>query len=503
MDNLILKIDNISKSFPRVKANKNVTFNIKRNTVHALLGENGAGKSTFVKILYGLLKPDEGKIIFNDNVLNVQSPSEARQKKIGMVFQHFSLFDSLTVRENLILGIDNDMSFSDLKKNVNEISERYELPLDLDAPINTLSAGQKQRVEIVRILLQDPELLIMDEPTSVLTPQEVEDLFKTLNTLLKEGRTILYITHKLEEVINLCDEVTILRDGAVIESSKLENETAESLATKMLGKKLSEIKTDYTHIKSKINLKADNLSINFNDPFFTDLKKISFDLREGEIFGIAGVAGNGQSELMNLLTGEGIDDVSGSLIYNEVDIKSFNPKKRRDMSIAFVPENRLGHSAVPELTLTENILISQFPNNNFLNNGMINHRNINLQAKKVIEQFNVVTPGVDAKASSLSGGNLQKFVIGREILTNPKLLIISHPTWGIDAGAEHAIRKSLIELAKNGTSIIVISQDLDELIEISDSFTALVGGRISDPKPMNSLNIRDIGQMMSGAMSYD
>ena len=498
MDNLILKIDNISKSFPRVKANKNVSFNIKRSTVHALLGENGAGKSTFVKILYGLLKPDEGKIYFNDNILNVQSPSEARQKKIGMVFQHFSLFDSLTVRENLILGIDNDMSFANLQKNVNEISDKYELPLDLDAPINTLSAGQKQRVEIVRILLQDPQLLIMDEPTSVLTPQEVESLFKTLNTLLKEGRTILYITHKLEEVINLCDEVTILRDGSVIESSKLENETAESLATKMLGKKLSEIKTDYDHIKDKTNVKAQNLSIDFNDPFFTDLKNISFDVKEGEIFGIAGVAGNGQSELMNLLTGEEIDGVSGSLVYNEVDIKHFNPKKRRDLSIAFVPENRLGHSAVPELTLSENILISQFPNNDFLNNGMINHRNIDLQAKKVIDQFNVVTPGTDAKASSLSGGNLQKFVIGREILTKPKLLIISHPTWGIDAGAEHAIRKSLIELAKNGTSIIVISQDLDELFEISHRISVIFNGKLSKSYETRNISVSEIGLLMGG-----
>jgi simple sugar transport system ATP-binding protein len=435
---------------------------------------------------------------FNDKVLNVQSPSEARQKKIGMVFQHFSLFDSLTVRENLILGIDTDMSFSSLQKKVNEISDKYELPLDLEAPINTLSAGQKQRVEIVRILLQDPELLIMDEPTSVLTPQEVDNLFKTLNTLLKEGRTILYITHKLEEVINLCDEVTILRDGSVIESSKLENETAESLATKMLGKQLSEIKTDYSHIKDKTNLKAESLSIKFNDPFYTDLKQVSFDVKEGEIFGIAGVAGNGQSELMNLLTGEGIDGVSGSLIYNSIDIKNFNPKKRRDMSIAFVPENRLGHSAVPELTLSENILISQFPNNNFITNGMINYRNINAQAKKVIDEFNVVTPGIDAKASSLSGGNLQKFVIGREILTNPKLLIISHPTWGIDAGAEHSIRKSLIELAKNGTSIIVISQDLDELFEISHRISVIFNGKLSKSYETRNISVSEIGLLMGG-----
>jgi len=200
-----------------------ISFEIKKGETVGIIGKNGAGKSTFVKVLYGLLKPDEGFMYFNDNLLNIQSPSEARQKKIGMVFQHFSLFDSLTVRENLILGIDQDMSFSDLQKKVNNISEKYQLPLDLDAPINTLSAGQKQRVEIVRILLQDPELLIMDEPTSVLTPQEVKSLFKTLDKLLKEGRTILYITHKLEEVINLCDEVTILRDGAVIDSSKLES----------------------------------------------------------------------------------------------------------------------------------------------------------------------------------------------------------------------------------------------------------------------------------------
>ena len=498
MDNTILKIDNISKSFPRVKANKNISFNIERNTVHALLGENGAGKSTFVKVLYGLLKPDDGVIYFNGNLLSINSPSEARQKKIGMVFQHFSLFDSLTVRENLILGIDQNMSFADLQKKVNNISKKYELPLDLDAPINSLSAGQKQRVEIVRILLQDPELLIMDEPTSVLTPQEVQSLFKTLDTLLKEGRTILYITHKLEEVINLCDQVTILRDGAVIESSKLENETAESLATKMLGKKLSEIKTNYDHIKNSINLKAENLSQNFNNPFNTDLKNISFEVKEGEIFGIAGVAGNGQSELMNLLTGESIEEVDGSIIFNNTEIINFNPKKRRDLSIAFVPENRLGHSAVPELTLTENVLLSQFPNNNFIKNGMVNYKNIEIQAKKIVDEFNVVTPGVDAKASSLSGGNLQKFVIGREILSQPKLLIISHPTWGIDAGAENSIRKSLIELAKNGTSIIVISQDLDELIEISHRISVIFNGNLSKSFDTRKISISEIGLLMGG-----
>ena len=327
----VLKINSITKTFPRVVANKDVSFSIKKNSVHALLGENGAGKSTLVKILYGLLKPDKGKIYFNDQILDISSPSEARKKGIGMVFQHFSLFESLTVRENLILGIDENISYSELKNKLNDISDKYELPLELEAPITTLSAGEKQRVEIVRILLQDPQLLIMDEPTSVLTPQEVTNLFKTLNALVKEGRTILYITHKLEEVINLCDEVTIMRNGKLIDSCSIENQTAETLATKMLGERLGEIKTDYSHVSKKVCFKVNNLSAKFNDPFLTDLKNINFDVKEGEIFGIAGVAGNGQSELMDFLTGENIIFDSGSIIFENKQITTFNPKKRRDL----------------------------------------------------------------------------------------------------------------------------------------------------------------------------
>ena len=496
--NDILKINTITKTFPRVIANKDVSFKIKKNSVHALLGENGAGKSTLVKILYGLLKQDSGEIFFNDKLLNVSSPSDARKHGIGMVFQHFSLFESLTVRENLILGIDENISYSDLKSKLNDISDKYELPLDLEAPITTLSAGEKQRVEIVRILLQDPQLLIMDEPTSVLTPQEVKNLFKTLESLVKEGRTILYITHKLEEVINLCDEVTIMRNGELIDSCTIENQTAETLATKMLGERLGEIKTDYTHVSEKINFKVNNLSATFNDPFLTDLKDINFDVKEGEIFGIAGVAGNGQSELMDLLTGENIVIDSGSIIFNNKKIETLNPKKRRDLSIAFVPENRLGHSAVPELSLSENILLSQFPDNNFTNNGIINYQNIETHVNKVIKKFNVVTPDSDAKASSLSGGNLQKFVIGREILSNPKLLIISHPTWGIDAGAEFSIRESLISLSKKGTSIIVISQDLDELFEITHRLSVIFNGSLSNSYKTKDVDIEKIGLLMGG-----
>ncbi len=498
MNNSFVEFNKITKKFPRVIANDNVSFDIKKSSVHALLGENGAGKSTLVKILYGLLAPDDGTITFDGKQLNINSPSEARKKGIGMVFQHFSLFESLTVRDNLILGIDKNISYSDLKEQLEDISSKYNLPLDLDAPITSLSAGEKQRVEIVRILLQDPQLLIMDEPTSVLTPNEVDNLFVTLNALVKEGRTILYITHKLEEVISLCNEVTIMRNGKVIDSCSTKNQTAKSLATKMLGEKLEELKTDYSHISDNISFIANNVTCTFNDPFYTDLKNISFQVKTGEIFGIAGVAGNGQSELMDILVGENISIESGEIIFDKINIESFNPQKRRDLSIAFVPENRLGHSAVPELTLSENILLSQFPNNNFSKNGILNYNLIEKHAKKVIENFNVITPGSDAKASSLSGGNLQKFVIGREISSVPKLLIISHPTWGIDAGAEHSIRESLIALSKNGTSIIVLSQDLDELIEITHRISVIFDGKLSQSINTKDVDITKLGLLMGG-----
>jgi len=289
-----------------------------------------------------------------------------------------------------------------------------------------------------------------------------------------------------------------MRNGKVIDSCSTENQTAKGLATKMLGQKLEELKTDYTHINDFINFKAKKISCTFNDPFFTDLKNISFEVKEGEIFGIAGVAGNGQSELMDILIGENCSIDSGEIIFKKNNIESFNPQRRRDLSIAFVPENRLGHSAVPELTLSENILLSQFPNNNFSNHGILNKNFIENYANEVINNFNVVTPGADVKASSLSGGNLQKFVIGREISSNPKLLIISHPTWGIDAGAEYSIRQSLINLAKNGTSIIVLSQDIDELIEITHRMAVIYNGSLSESFITKEIDITKLGLLMGG-----
>ena len=497
-DNLV-EIKNVSKSFPGTLANDKVSFNIKRNSVHALLGENGAGKSTLVKILYGILEHDYGQIIFDNNKFSIKKPSEARKLGIGMVFQHFSLFNSLTVIDNLILGFDEKIPLRELKDKVSDICKSYELPLDLEAPINSLSAGEKQRVEIIRILLQDPKLLIMDEPTSVLTPQEVKKLFITLDKLVNEGRTILYISHKLEEVIEICEDVTIMRNGKIIETCKAKNETDKSLATKMLGKKLPEInKVNFLNEDNKILFEVKNLHTKYNDPFLIDLDNISFQVKEGEIFGIAGIAGNGQSELMNVLTGEEILNNSSKINFFGEDISTLGPKKRRDLSIAFVPEDRLGHSAIPELSLSDNVLLSQYAGNTFSKWGIINKENIVTKTNNIIKDFNVVTTGSENYAGSLSGGNLQKFVIGREILTKPKLLIISHPTWGIDAGAELSIRQSLINLANNGTSIIVISQDIDELIEITNRLSVIYKGSLSEPLLTKNISIEKLGLLMGG-----
>jgi ABC-type uncharacterized transport system ATPase subunit len=500
MNPYLITIDKIFKRYPDVVANNNVSFNIRKGKIHALLGENGAGKSTIVKILYGLVTPDSGSILLNNLVIKFKTPSEARANGIGMVFQHFSLFESLTISENLILGLEEKISFKKLKEKAIEISKKYDLLLDLDSPISNLSAGEKQSVEIVRALLQEPKVLIMDEPTSVLTPIESEVLFKNLKKLTDEGKTILYITHKLDEVIKNCDEVTIMRNGNVITTCSAEGETKETLAIKMLGYRVNSPITDYNSINEEVLFQAINLSKSFNDPFLTDLKNISFNVRQGEIFGIAGVAGNGQKELMELLTGENIANIQGKIIFENEEITKLSTKNRRKLSIGFVPEDRLGHSAVPELSLSENILLSQFLGNDFSKMGILDFKKIDLYTKDVIKKFNVKTPSEKVFAKNLSGGNLQKFVIGREVNSKPKLLIIFQPTWGVDTGAESFIRQSLIKLSKEGSSLIVISQDLDELIEITHHISVISNGILSKPLETKNLDIKKLGMMMGGSI---
>ena len=494
----ILQFKKISKSYGNVLANNQISFDVKKNSAHALLGENGAGKSTLVKILYGLLQQDEGEIFFDGKIFRAKSPRESMTKGIGMVFQHFSLFESLSVKENLILGLDEEISYRLLEKKILLISKKYDMELNLEAPVNTLSAGEKQRVEVVRVLLQEPKILIMDEPTSVLTLNETKSLFKTLNSLINDGTTVIYITHKLNEVIEFCNDVTILRQGKEIVTSETIKFDSETLATKMIGERLVPLQRNNFTSSDRIRFQVKDLSCEYNDPFLTDLKSLNFSVFQGEIFGIAGVAGNGQAELMQVLTGEDLNVKSGELIFNQKKITLTNPQERRNMSIGFVPEDRSGHSAVPELTLAENVLLCQFANNKFTKNGVIKSTNISKYADEIILNFNVMTEGASSKASSLSGGNLQKFVIGREILSKPELLIISHPTWGIDAGATQYIRNELIKLSNQGTSIIIISQDLDELIQLSNRIAVIYNGELSHSLDTNTLDIKKIGLLMGG-----
>lgn len=497
MSRILLNIDGLTKAYPGVVANDNVFFDIGHGEVHALLGENGAGKSTLVKMIYGLVKPDRGQMRMDGDVFTPSDPRQARASGVAMVFQHFSLFDALSVAENIALGMENPPSQRDLAKQIKEVSENYGLPLDPRKTVGGLSAGERQRVEIIRCLLQNPKLLIMDEPTSVLTPQEVNILFETLRKLKSEGTSILYISHKLDEIRTICDTATILRHGKKVDTCVPREKSARELAEMMVGASFaSPSRSDRT--LGDVLLRVKNLSLAAADSFSTSLRDVSFDVRAGEILGIGGVAGNGQDELLSALSGEArtqhdMVQLSGKPIGQQ------GPNDRRLLGVLSAPEERLGHAAAPNMSLVENAMMTAASRRGLVSNGFLAWSKAKGFADRVISEFDVRTPSANNAARSLSGGNLQKFVIGREVLQDPKVLVVNQPTWGVDAAAAASIRQALLDLAAGGAAIIVISQDLDELIEISDNFAALNEGRLSDIRPMQGLTVDQIGLMMGGA----
>jgi simple sugar transport system ATP-binding protein len=493
----LIQLTGLTKAYPGVIANDAVSLEIASGEIHALLGENGAGKSTLVKMIYGLVKPDSGKMQMNGSSFSPAAPGEARAAGIGMVFQHFSLFEALSVAENIALGMENAPGMRALSAEIRRVSEIYELPLSPDRIIGDLSAGERQRVEIIRCLLQEPELLIMDEPTSVLTPQEVSVLFKTLRQLSAEGTAILYISHKLEEIRTLCDAATILRQGKVVGHCTPKETSARAMAEMMVGKNLTTpIRAERT--LGDIVLELNGLSVSAQSAFGVGLRDISISVRRGEILGIGGVAGNGQDELLAALSGETLTR-PGMIMINGQDVSRLGPNGRRALGVLNAPEERLGHAAAPEMSLSENALLTAATREKMDQRGFLDWNAAARFATRVISAFDVRTPGTTTAARSLSGGNLQKFVIGREVLQNPDVLIVNQPTWGVDAAAASAIRQALMDLAKNGTALIVISQDLDELMEISDRFAALNEGRLSAPRDVQGLSIDQIGLMMGGA----
>jgi simple sugar transport system ATP-binding protein len=493
----LLEVVGLSKAYPGVVANDDVSFDVSLGEIHALLGENGAGKSTLVKAIYGLVHLDAGEMRLMGAHYAPRSPVAARRAGVSMVFQHFSLFEALSVAENIALGMEDPPARRDLARKIREVSAAYGLPLDPDRLVGDLSVGQRQRVEIVRCLLQSPKLLIMDEPTSVLTPQEVELLFGTLRKLRSEGVSILYISHKLEEIRVLCDRATILRGGRVVATCTPAQETARSLAEMMIGQALA---TPGAQVfdPGPVVLSLRGLNLPSTDHFGVSLRDVTLELRAGEVLGIAGVAGNGQDELMLALSGE--RPVAAEALWIEGrPAGHLGPNARRSLGLLAAPEERLGHAAAPEMTLAENAFLTGQRRMNLARAGFLEFDRIEDFAGAIIRRFDVRTPGTDAKARALSGGNLQKFVIGREILQDPTVLVVNQPTWGVDARAAAVIHAALRDLALKGAGVLVISQDLDELMEISDTFAVLAGGRLSAPVPKAEIDVESLGRLMGGA----
>jgi simple sugar transport system ATP-binding protein len=497
---LRLELVDISKSYPAVKANDRVSLRVAAGGIHAVLGENGAGKSTLMKIIYGAVRPDAGEIRWDGQRVEVASPAAARALGISMVYQHFSLFDTLTAAENVWLGLDKSLSLAEVTARIRAVAGEYGLDVDPLRPVHTLSVGERQRVEIVRALLTKPRLLILDEPTSVLTPQAVQTLFVTLRKLASEGCSILYISHKLDEIRALCHHCTVLRAGRVTGEVDPTRETNASLSRLMIGAEPPQLQ----HRASKpgpVVLAVRELTLAKEDPFGTALAAISFDVRAGEVVGIAGVSGNGQQELMAAISGEDRRALAGSIRLFDRDIARASPRRRRREGLHFVPEERLGRGAVPTLSLAQNTLLTR--TRAVGPGGWLRVGDIEALAASLIKRFNVKAGGPGSAAKSLSGGNLQKFIVGREIDAQPKLLVVSQPTWGVDVGAAAQIRAELLALRDAGCAVLVVSEELDELFEICDRLLVIARGRISPSVVTREATVERIGEWMSGLWSAE
>lgn len=493
-----LRLHALSKAYPTVLANDQIDLSVEPGEIHAILGENGAGKSTLVKMIYGVTTPTSGEIVWEGQPVSIQNPAHARRLGIGMVFQHFSLFETLTVTENVLLSTEETLSRAECAARIATLSQHYGLPIDPARYVHDLSVGERQRVEIIRCLLQKPKLLIMDEPTSVLSPQAVRQLFETLRAIRDEGCSILYISHKLDEIQELCDTATILRAGRVSGTCRPAEETPQSMARLMIGRDLdrSQPTRNLTQLESIFTVS--DLSAEPTAPFGTPLHEISFSIQAGQILGIAGVSGNGQQELLAFLTGERLSPQASHLVLDGQSIGHLGPAARREQGLCAVPEERLGKGAVPSMTLAENMLLTATAGNGLQQGIMLQFDQAQQAAQRCIEGFHVACSGPQAPALSLSGGNLQKFIMGRELMQKPKLFICAQPTWGVDVGAASFLHNALIALRDQGAAILVISEELDELFEICDAIAVMAKGRLSPVRDIDQTNPEEIGLWMSG-----
>jgi general nucleoside transport system ATP-binding protein len=493
-----LLLSGITKAYPAVVANDAVSLAVQPGEIHAVLGENGAGKSTLMKIIYGAVQQDAGSMQVDGQAVSIRNPQEARALGIAMVFQHFSLFETLTVAENVWLGLEKSSNLAEVTQRIRAKASEYGLQIDPLRPVHTLSVGERQRVEIIRALLTNPKLLILDEPTSVLTPQAVDKLFETLRTLKSQGCSILYISHKLHEIRALCDSCTVMRGGKVVATCTPAQESNASLSRMMIGAEPSKL----AHRASKAGaavLQVKDLSLPKADAFAVDLEGISLTVHAGEVLGIAGVSGNGQKELMAAISGEDPRSEPQAIKIGEQAAGQLSPAQRRALGLHFVPEERLGRGAVPVMSLAQNLLLTR--HEAIKNVGAVRwiaSDTLKNQAQSIIARFGVKAGGPNAAARSLSGGNLQKFIMGREIEASPKLLVLSQPTWGVDVGAAAQIHAEILALRDAGCAVLVVSEEIDELFELSDRLQVIAKGRLSPSLPRADATLELVGQWMSG-----
>jgi ABC-type uncharacterized transport system ATPase subunit len=490
----------LSKSFGTFVANDAIDFRVLPGEIHALLGENGAGKSTLVKALFGLHQPDSGAILWRGEPVTIHSPAEARALGIGMVFQHFALFESLTVAENIALVSPPEQSLGEVKQRLVALSRDYKLELNPDVAVGDLSAGERQRVEIVRCLIQSPELIILDEPTSVLTPQEADDLFALLEALSGEGRAIIYISHKLDEVRRLCQAATILRLGKVVAACTPADVEKAELARLMVGEPVAPVTKAATSVDTTAALEVERLSLPSQGLFGVALKAVSFSVNQGEIAAIAGIAGNGQSELFAALSGERAAPSAEAIRFHGTPVGDLGITQRRKRNADFISEERLGHGTAPEFSLSENVMLTRAHTDaEMIRSGVLKFSYARQLARRIRDAFDVRSATPNPPARALSGGNLQKFIVGRAVDRMPDILIINQPTWGVDARAAAHIRSTLVELARQGTAVLIISQDLDEIYEVADRIAVICDGSLTPFQPAAEITPEQIGILMSEA----
>lgn len=498
-DGNIVEMHGITKRFPGVLANENVTFCVRSGEIHALLGENGAGKSTLMNILSGLYKPDEGEIFVKGKRIQIGSPRHAIEAGIGMVHQHFRLVENFSVAENITLGMSTPRFLLDMAAIEDEVlalSKEYGLQLDPKAQIWQLSVGEQQRVEIVKMLYRRADVLILDEPTAVLTPQETRELFATLERMKETGRSIIFITHKLEEVMQVADRVTVLRAGRVAATADKTDVTSRQLASLMVGKEYSPTLPGKTALETAPVLTLSDVTA-YGDRGTVALDGVSLEVKAGEILGIAGVAGNGQRELTEVITGLR-KTTSGTISLLGQDITNRTPLEVINSGVSFVPEDRYGTGMAPNLSLVDNVILKSYRTRIMCKGPFINYDAARRQTQGLVEQFQVKCAGVYSRARLLSGGNAQKLLLGREISSDPKLLIAAYPTRGLDIGAAEAIRSILINQRNQGIAILLISEDLEELMRLSDRIAIMYEGKIMGTLDRDEWDIERIGLLMAG-----